>query len=119
MSYVKFKHWEKEIYLKGYQDAVDKKDPRFPLKIKGIQPLQLVKYPQRHMDLEIITLLSQYLTGLSAEDIWQKLGISKGSFYLNIKMPLNQSVVIKDSTVRPVLYKLSPKKEVTQEALKV
>ena len=109
MSYVKFKRWEREIYLKGYQDAKDNKDPIYPLKIKGRIPKGFA-IPVFN-DLALIDLLGQNPEGLTTEDIWQRLGISKGTFYLHIKSFLLQNIVIKDTTRRPRLFKLAPKKE--------
>lgn len=101
----KFKKWEKEIYLKGYEDGLNKKSPMFPLKVKSPQPPQFCNLPKRQIDLEIITLLEKHPVGLSAEEIWLKLGISKGTFYTAIKPCLAQEMIEKDFNKRPIIYK--------------
>ena len=61
-------------------------------------------------ELLIIDLLQQNTnTGLSGEEIWTKLGISKGTFYTSIKQPLSQGIIKKLSEERPVKYCLVKK----------
>ena len=63
-------------------------------------------------ELLIIELLQQDTnTGLSAEEIWTKLGISKGTFYTSIKHPLAQGIIRKIEKERPIKYCLVKKQE--------
>ena len=107
-GYVKFKKWEKEIYVQGYKDGWDKREPRLlPL------PKPLVKssspYNTEKKSLRIIAVIQESSSGLSAETIWTKAEISKGTFYILIKPLLNQGVIIKDANSRPVLFKVASK----------
>ena len=107
-GYVKFKRWEKEIYLQGYKDGWDKREPRLlPLPKPLIKPSS--SYDTQKKSLRIIAVIQENPNDSTAETIWTKAEISKGTFYLLIKPLLNQGLIIKDVSTRPVLYKIAPK----------
>ena len=107
-GYVRFKKWEKEIYMQGYKDGWDKREPRLlPLPKPLVKPSS--PYNTEKKSLRIITVIQESNSGLSAETIWTKAEISKGTFYMLIKAILFSGLIIKDATTRPVLYKIAPK----------
>ena len=89
--------YEEEVYLRGYNDG------------KFGRPQQVFYKPSLKRD-NIIKALTLYPEGLPASDLMRELKISKGTFYTQVNILLNENLISKSGRNEiPVIYKLIKK----------
>lgn len=77
------------------------------LKLNEPDPLYFEEIEQKKVNKEhvIIDLLFKNPNGFTIDDIAKKLDISRQYVYGSIKNPLSSNIIIKDTSVRPIIYK--------------